>query len=125
MPALNFQKQFVELVRERKKRQTIRLVRKYPIKVGDKLYLYYGMRTKYCKKIADAVCTGINKIEIYESGVRSSFICGDINGLNKFARYDGFENWDQMRDWFNKNHGLPLLNARLIYFDLEPCGKLF
>jgi hypothetical protein len=47
MPTLNFKKQFSELVSSGKKRQTIRSIRKIPIKVGDKLYLYSGLRQKH------------------------------------------------------------------------------
>jgi len=51
MPALNFKKQFSPSVRDGSKLQTIRMKRKHPIKVADKLFLYTGMRTKqhdYC-----------------------------------------------------------------------------
>jgi hypothetical protein len=51
MPSLNFQTQFVRLIESGKKRQTIRPLRKNPIKVGDKLYLFTGLRTKDCKTL--------------------------------------------------------------------------
>jgi hypothetical protein len=42
--------------------QTIRVLRYYkgkpnPVKVGDKLYLYTGLRTKKCRKLGEAICT--------------------------------------------------------------------
>ena len=52
MPALNFKKQFAEKVETGEKRQTVRAKRKRAFVVGDKLYLYTGMRTKYCRKLA-------------------------------------------------------------------------
>lgn len=45
MPILNFT-MFVDKVISGEKRQTIRKLRKRPFKVGDKLYLYAGLRTK-------------------------------------------------------------------------------
>ena len=51
MPILNFKKEFAELVATGKKRQTIRATRKKPITVGDRLYLYTGLRTKGARNI--------------------------------------------------------------------------
>ena len=64
MPALNFQEQFAAAVESGEKRQTIRSERKRPIKVGDTLYLYTGMRTKRCRKLGSAGCVGIEEIRI-------------------------------------------------------------
>jgi len=54
MPALNFQSRFADLVASGKKRQTIRPVRRHPIKAGDLLHLFTGMRTKRCKRLPSA-----------------------------------------------------------------------
>jgi len=48
MPTINFTKFKVE---SGEKRQTIRAVRKRPIKVGDKLHLYSGLRTKKARNL--------------------------------------------------------------------------
>ena len=56
MPALNFKLQFAEAVRNKTKRQTIRKLRVVPIRLGDTLYLYTGMRTKSCEKIGETFC---------------------------------------------------------------------
>ncbi len=48
MTLLNFKKDFVTLILGRSKPHTIRQERKHPIKVGDTLQLYYGLRTKSC-----------------------------------------------------------------------------
>ena len=63
MPSLNFTK-FTDKILSGEKRQTIRLSRKHPIKRGDKLYLYTGMRTKNCKKLGEAVCSEVVPIKI-------------------------------------------------------------
>ena len=53
MVAYNFQKQFADAVERGEKRQTIRAPRRdgRHAKVGDKLQLYTGMRTKQCGMI--------------------------------------------------------------------------
>ncbi len=64
MPALNFKKQFRPHIKSGRKNHTIRAKRKRPIKPGDKLYLYTGMRTKACRKIMEAVCVKVEEIQI-------------------------------------------------------------
>lgn len=59
MAALSYKGQFVDYVEAglqptpkkgtRIKRQTIRNLRKHPIKVGETLHHFYGMRTKWCR----------------------------------------------------------------------------
>jgi len=94
MPALNFKKQFVEEILSGEKKQTIRAMRKRPFKVGDRLYLYTGMRTKQCKKIGEAVCTKVEHIKIYyKNDILNVKLKGRIlsfDELNYFAVYDGF-----------------------------------
>jgi len=41
------------------KTQTIRKPRKHPIKVGDKLFIYWKLRTKGCEKLGEAIVTKI------------------------------------------------------------------
>jgi len=62
MPALSFNKQFARLVELGRKRQTIRVKRKRPIKAGDRLYLYTGMRTKVCRKLGEADCASVRPL---------------------------------------------------------------
>lgn len=69
MPALNFKMQFADKVEKGEKIQTIRATRKRPFRCGDKLYLYTGLRTKYCKKIGESVCHNVEDVEILSNGV--------------------------------------------------------
>ena len=64
MPAYSFNTRFVPMVVDGTKRQTIRARRKNPAKVGDTLYLYSGLRTKYCKKLREDKCTATTTIII-------------------------------------------------------------
>ncbi len=58
MPAYSFQQHFVPYVADGSKPHTIRQRRKKGFaKKGDTVYLYSGLRTKWCKKIREEVCT--------------------------------------------------------------------
>ncbi len=113
MPALNFQERFAELVENGEKRQTIRRVRKRPIKPGDMLYLYTGMRTKRCRKLRLARCEKVESIRIEKYGGAIISDEGWIEPafLQAFAEEDGFDSWEEMRDWFDKQYGLPFEGA--------------
>lgn len=65
MPALNFHARFAELVSSFEKRQTIRVRgKRQPPKVGDTLYLYTGMRTSACRKLATVACVSVEPIMV-------------------------------------------------------------
>jgi hypothetical protein len=115
MPALNFHSRFVPLIEAGTKNQTIRAPRRdgrpHCLR-GDELKLYTGMRTKACRLVKIVTVTWIEGVVIYSNGMdwmsRSSWLCsshGDF--LRAFAIMDGFEGWCEMRDWFDKRHGLP------------------
>ena len=94
MPALSFQKQFVSMIEDGTKHHTIRRKRKSPIKVGDALYLYTGMRTKQCRKIKDVHCSAISPVVIYPKLGRV-VLDGKMLSLDdtlRFAVRDGFAN---------------------------------
>lgn len=110
MPALNFKRQFEPHIRSKRKLHTIRAKRKRPIKTGDKLYLYTGMRTKSCQKIMDTVCVKVEDVRIWE--VRGEVpednfrIAVDGVGLEKdecqsLARADGFESFAEMMKFWD------------------------
>ena len=120
MPAVNFQKRFAPAVANGKKRQTIRKVRKRPIKKGDKLYLYTGMRTKQCRALKTVCCRRVRLIHLEKltgemvscniaaidnGGTRMSLL--DIHEQHHLAVRDGFDGFGAMVDWFEKRYGLP------------------
>ena len=113
MPALNFQERFADAVETHKKRQTIRRVWKRPIKPGDTLYLKMGMRTKRCRKLGKEVCSDYRPITINEHSISLLTNLGTLEiwpegyPLAWFARKDGFDSWEEMRDWFRDRYGLP------------------
>lgn len=94
MPALGFQKQFVPMIEDGTKHHTIRRKRKNPIKVGDVLYLYTGMRTKLCWLVKESVCASVVPVVIYPDLGRV-VLDGKMLSLDdtlRFAVRDGFAN---------------------------------
>ena len=113
MPLLGYKKQFVPLVESWEKRQTIRAIRKRPFKVGDRLYHYFGLRTKSCRKLLESDCTAADDILIDEKG--DVYINGEMllftMSKESLAYADGFrpagKAWGQMLHFFKTVHGLP------------------
>lgn len=64
MPLINFKKQFATAVAMGSKCQTIRKTRIIPIKAGDNLHLYSGLRTKEREKLLVAKCKSVQNISI-------------------------------------------------------------
>jgi hypothetical protein len=107
MPLLNFKSQFVQPIREGRKRHTIRAERKIPVKVGDKLYLYSGLRQKGAFRILlDAVtCTRVENIVIGYGEARRFVLTVDGQVLDRsererLARADGFKDFDKMMEFW-------------------------
>jgi hypothetical protein len=112
MPSINFSV-FVDKVISEEKRQTIRKMRKTPIKQGDKLFLYSGLRTKQSKLLGLTTCKEVFTIWLSdESGdmrgsKHTSWGLWEMNAieLECLAKMDGFENAEEMFQWFTKTHG--------------------
>jgi hypothetical protein len=99
------------------KRQTIRAVRKNPIKEGETLYLWWKQRSLEREKLGEAKCLKTTKIQISKDKALKlinafDYIWQNIpiespDELRKFAIADGFDNWQQMVEFFETTHGLP------------------
>jgi len=148
MPSLSFKKEFAPgilamLDKQYAKRTgvepkgtTIRATRKRPIRKGDKLFLFSGLRTKYCKKLGETICKKTEEIIITEDEsiikiLREISVSITVNGISlgeteaqKIATCDGFEDWSQMVTWFRKNHGLPF-SGQIIHFTNTYNRKYF
>ncbi len=127
MPAINFKKQFAEKVKSGTKHQTIRALRKdgRNPRPGQTLYLYTGMRTKYCRKLGEAICKSVEQITIEEN---SSIVVGvdflDAPQEIELAKDDGFDLLADFLDFFRKTHGLPFYGLLIKFspttLNLEP-----
>jgi len=110
MPALNFKAQWADKVELGEKPHSIRAWRKRPFKVGDRVYLYTGMRTKACRKLGESDCIDALPITIRRvQGVCTAVIVdGDL--LSKYqaiqlARADGFDDLEEFAEFFLPDNG--------------------
>lgn len=122
MPALNFMQRLAPLVESGEKTHTIRQVRKRPICVGDRLYLYTGMRTKACRKLGEATCIRIQKIAINRLfDLAAGRIDNKSLTLFEFeilAIRDGLDSAKELTDFLEKKYGLPFVGV-LIHWELD------
>ena len=123
MPSLNFKPQFADMVASGQKTQSIRKLGGIPWKVGDKAHLFTGLRTKGCRKLGVGLVTSVTQININ----RDEIVVWDMDlpipeTRDKFAELDGFRCWSEMRDFFEKTHGLPFTGI-LIKWKLEEQPK--
>ncbi len=106
MPALNFLARLAPLVESGAKQQTVRKKSKRPIKAGDRLYLFTGMRTKACRRLLDTECTRVDRIDIDCMGM-ITINRRQIADPNAFARADGLADAYELASWIESNYGLP------------------
>lgn len=109
MPAYNFKAQFVSLIQSGAKTTTVRKVRKRPTLVGDRLYLYHGMRSKRCILVKTTTCAKVTPIAIYTSCCSGMVILGDTElnpkKISTLAARDGFQDISSFLGFFAENYG--------------------
>jgi hypothetical protein len=102
------------------KRRTIRAPRKIPIKVGDKLYMWWKSRSPQREKLGEATCINAREISIctdsYDFPDDQYSLVDHPSLLNNLAIADGFNNWQELIEFFEKTHGLPFTGV-LIEWD--------
>ena len=114
MPSVKFQPQFVPLVESGQKTQTIRPVRKRPIKVGDRLLLDAWKGQPYrstVRRLGVGIVESVRPIEIGVGRFGDEIeVAGqrlDTHERAALSRADGFGCATELLDWFQKTHGLP------------------
>jgi len=135
MPSIGFTV-FKEKILNGSKRQTIRPLRKNPIKVGDRLYLFWHLRRKDCEKLREATCIEKFYIKIctfvYERDIEDVRILrwngkGVVYAMSReqgedLGKRDGFENLEEMIDWLSSKYGdLSKIVFQVIRWDLVKC----
>jgi len=110
MVAYNFQADFAPDILSGRKLSTIRPngKRRHAV-AGDELQLFVGMRTSSCRLLLRVPCLWSRKISIHHIAV--------IRELEEVARIEGFASWPEMRDWFDRRYGLPVLNFTQIRWE--------
>ena len=108
MPAISFQNQFAEPIRLGEKTTTIRQIRRgRPIRVGDTLHLFTGMRTRACERIGTTRCVSVTPIDIFPD-------TGEItlNGMpcsqetvDQIVHRDGFASAKDFFAFFESKYG--------------------
>lgn len=114
MPILSFSV-FKEKIQNGTKKQTIRKLRKYPIKNSDLLYMWWKSRTPQREKIGETTCTEqfLIKLSITDNGFSVYMPIWRVgettqlsyDELTVLARLDGFSGIQEMTEWFHKTHG--------------------
>jgi hypothetical protein len=90
MPLLGFTK-LKEKLLDGTKTQTIRKPRKIRIKEGDKLFIYWKLRTKECEKLGEAIVTKVETKRL-------------ANVNNEDAVKDGFRDLRNFLELFRMMH---------------------
>lgn len=127
MVAYSFQPSFAAEILAGRKRQTIRLPRGERCRHArrtDALQLYTGMRTRQCRKLGDAICTGVHEVVLDFTAGRvtldDAIEISHPGDLDAFAAIDGFGGWNNrpwvmMRTWWRNTHrDQPLFRGVLI-----------
>lgn len=121
MPLYGFKKQFAEAGAIGQKRRTIRPARKRPTRVGETLFLYTGLRSSNARKLGEARCTRVARVEIYADGVAIGGAWLSAKELESFARDDGFQSATDFLEFFRKVHklkpGAPVIGFELVEWD--------
>jgi hypothetical protein len=120
MVAINFKSQWVPLILDGSKRQTIRKTAR--CKAGDALQIYTGQRTKDCRLIGTAVCQHVESIVIADDWLATGHYRIPSGDAHAIAQVDGFETVDAMREWFRNQYGaLPFEGVRIMWSRFEPA----
>ncbi len=126
MPQLSFMKRFVPALENglaelegrplphpgvRPKRQTIRLVWKYPIRPGQTLQIVTGARTKQYRKLGEAQCTSVEALEIDTEAMVATVVVEErwlpLKDVHALAHADGLRDAAEMVQLFDRMYGLP------------------
>ncbi|MGH8017023.1 MAG: ASCH domain-containing protein [Opitutaceae bacterium] len=102
-----FKPRFATLVELGAKKQTVRPTPLRKPKPGDRISLRQWSGKPYRSKqvtLREATVVAVEPCEITTTSVR----VGPFDeSPEMFARADGFASWDDMRQWFEREHGLP------------------
>lgn len=117
MVAYSFQRRFMAPIREGRKTQTIRARgKRRHARPGEQLQLYVDMRTRYCELIERALCTEIFPVHIIwlpkpVIEIEKMMVAGrplmrwtPVDDLDAFAVKDGFDNLEDMRQFWKVHH---------------------
>ena len=118
--------QFVTRILEGAKIHTIRDDKTNRWKVGRKIQFWSGNPRNVKNKpyqFATGICTKVENIalnfRLNTVIISDRYIDNEIDKLNFFAQKDGFENWEEMKNWFCKKNEDHIFYMKLIHFELQ------
>jgi hypothetical protein len=127
MVAYSFKRRFCEQVTNWEKRQTIRARRGRHARPGERVQLYFGMRTKHCRKLItpDPMVTDVAEIALFipsDGGLAQITTDPDhpYEVSDWFARQDGFADAADFTAFWLKEHGAGSFAGVLIRWDVAP-----
>ncbi len=103
MPAYNFKKEFAAKVEDNSKPFTIRKRRKRLTVKGDRLVLYYGMRTKQCRKLKETIAEDVFTVVITQDSIYINDVVLFESMKEMFARLDGFNSYTDFLKFHKPN----------------------
>lgn len=118
MALLGYQGWKAAKVESRECSQTIRARRKTPVKVGETLYHYSGLRSRAARKVLTSVCTETFEIRLAvdHGGARANWEADIPVDFHAVARLDGFADITAMTTWFLTNH--PVKSGETLVLDV-------
>lgn len=123
---LNFMAVMAPKVESGRKRQTMRPKRKRPIRVGDTLRLYTGLRHTGARLLGTAICIETTPVVLSAKWMRLGSTSTDIHFYDydsleaeRFARADGFNSPASMRSFFFTQY-----KSNRVELDCIKWGKL-
>lgn len=127
---LSFSKtKFIDRIKNGVKIHSIREDKGSRWMVGKKIHFWMGSPRNTRNKIQKPYQFGIGEVENIKS-IKIDFFCGgsivmidgmilqNIDELNQLAINDGFDNWDEMRDFF-KQYDDPFVGKMIFWKDFK------
>jgi hypothetical protein len=127
---LTFNPQFIEPIKNGTKIHTIREDKTGRWKRDTKIQFWKGNPRNVKAnphQFATGICTRIKDIRIIFNPLEDVVWYGKFSistkiSLDSIAHSDGFENWNEMRNWFLKQYpGITEFKGKLIFFKLDGC----
>jgi hypothetical protein len=137
MPAYSFQERFIPFLLDGSKDHTVRKersARSRHVRPGEIIQLYYGVCTKWCRKIGEATCSAVHCLQITQEEILFP-IAWEFAPLcafdrNLFAWRDGFRPegstadnpagaFDLMLRFWKQTHELPFQGVVIYWKDFK------
>ena len=114
---LGFKKIYVDKIKDGSKTTTIRTLRKIKPKIGEKIFMYSGLRTSNCQKIGEATVSQVYDIKIQAPEIYVNEVKMDLQSKNNIARNDGFDCPADLFGAICNTYGAGIFHGSLIVWD--------